>query len=68
MTLSRRMAAANKLLAHGPQQVEVDPSDPHADTFARFSELWKEVRTIADRERFLHWGGGLSRCLAQLAE
>ena len=53
MTLSQFAATAYKLLARGPQETECDPSDPEA--FACFSELWNEVRTIADRERFLHW-------------
>ena len=55
MTLSQRAATAYKLLAHGPRQMEEDPPDPEAATFARFSELWREARAIADRERFLHW-------------
>ncbi len=55
MTLSQRAATAFKLLAHGPRQVDEDHRDPHDATFARFSELWHDVRAIADRERFLHW-------------
>ena len=55
MTLSQRAATAFKLLAHGPRQVDEDHRDPDDATFARFSELWHDVRAIADRERFLHW-------------
>ncbi len=55
MTLSQRAATAFKLLAHGPRQVDDDHRDPDDATFARFSELWHDVRAIADRERFLHW-------------
>ncbi len=55
MTLTQRAATAYKILARGPQEMDYDPSEPNAATFARFSELWRQARNIADRERFLHW-------------
>ena len=55
MTLAQHQKRAYKVLARGPDQLREAKSASETATFARFSELWHEVRTIADRERFLHW-------------
>ena len=47
-TLGQHTAIAYELLARGP--AEMDAAD---DT--RFAELWREARTTANREGFLHW-------------
>ncbi len=55
MTLSQRAATAYKLLARGPEQLDDDSPGPSGGTWARFTELWRDIRTIAEREGFLHW-------------
>ncbi len=47
-TLGQHTAKAYELLARGPEEVGV------ADD-TEFAELWREARTTANRERFLHW-------------
>ena len=47
-TLGQHTAMAYGLLARGPEEMDVAN-----DT--RFTELWREARTIANREGFLHW-------------
>ena len=47
-TLGQHTADAYELLARGPEEMDV------ADD-TRFAELWREARTIANREGFLHW-------------
>ena len=47
-TLGQHTATAYKLLVRGPEEMDV------ADD-TRFAELWREARTIANREGFLHW-------------
>ena len=47
-TLGQHTADAYALLARGPEEMDV------ADD-TRFAELWREARTIANREGFLHW-------------
>ncbi len=47
-TLGQHTADAYELLARGPEEMGV------ADD-TRFAELWREARTIANREGFLHW-------------
>ena len=47
-TLGQHTADAYELLARGPEEMGV------ADD-TRFAELWRAVRTIANREDFLHW-------------
>ena len=42
---------AYKLLANGPTAV----ADDGSAASARFDELWRDARSIADREGFLHW-------------
>ena len=48
-------ANAYTLLAKGPQTTEAPLPDSNDVTWSEFAELWREARTIADRERFLHW-------------
>ena len=43
-TLGQHPANAYELLAHGPE-----------DDDARFAELWRAARTLANEEGFLHW-------------
>ena len=47
-TLGQHTADAYALLARGPEEMDV------ADD-TQFAELWREARTIAHREGFLHW-------------
>ena len=47
-TLGQHTATAYALLARGPEEMDV------ADD-TQFAELWREARTIANREGFLHW-------------
>ena len=47
-TLGQHTAMAYELLARGPKEMDV------ADD-TQFAELWREARTIASREGFLHW-------------
>ena len=47
-TLGQHTADAYELLARGPEEMGV------ADD-TQFAELWREARTIANREGFLHW-------------
>ena len=47
-TLGQHTATAYELLARGPEEMDV------ADD-TQFAELWREARTIANREGFLHW-------------
>ena len=47
-TLGQHTAMAYELLARGPEEMDI------ADD-TRFAELWREARTIANREGFLHW-------------
>ena len=47
-TLGQHTATAYELLARGPEEMDV------ADD-TQFAELWREARTIVNREGFLHW-------------
>ena len=47
-TLGQHTADAYELLACGPEEMDV------ADD-TQFAELWREARSIANREGFLHW-------------
>ena len=47
--LGRQPANAYQLLARGPEPTGGVPPD------SGFAELWREARTMADREGFLHW-------------
>ncbi len=46
---------AYKLLALGPKHMGDVPPDSGDAAWSKFAELWYEARSIADRERFLHW-------------
>ena len=46
---------AYKLLARGPEHVGDVPPDSGDAAWSKFAELWHEVRSIAEREGFLHW-------------
>ncbi len=47
-------ADAYKLLVRGPESMGDTPPDSDSAWLA-FAECWRQCRTIADRERFLHW-------------
>ena len=47
-TLGQHTADAYELLARGPEEMDI------ADD-TQFAELWREARSIANREGFLHW-------------
>ena len=49
--LGQRPEDAYKLLADGPDAVDVDGGASDS----RFDALWRDARSIADREGFLHW-------------
>ena len=55
MTLAIHQKRAYKVLARGPSQLTEASTESEARTFRQFHGLWKNVRQIADRERFLHW-------------
>ena len=55
-TLGYHTADAYELLARGP-----------AENISDFAKLWNEATSIANREGFLHWGGGLSGGMASVA-
>ena len=50
-TLGRHLDDAYKLLAGGPDAVDIDGGASDS----RFDALWRDARSIADREGFLHW-------------
>ena len=53
--LSRQRASAYELLARGPGEMDNSSQEATEDAWLRFAEFWREVRTVADREGFLHW-------------
>ncbi len=56
MALGWHTATAYELLARGPEEMGDAPPDSGATkTWSRFAELWREARTLADQEGFLHW-------------
>ena len=46
---------AYRLMAHGPDSVDDGDEIQKLSFWPAFKELWREARTIADREGFLHW-------------
>ena len=42
------------LLARGPEHIDAPPASDAA-VWTQFTNLWRDARTIADREKFLHW-------------
>ena len=55
MTLGVYQKNGYKLLARGPEFVGAGSAKPSDADWSKFCERWREARTIADRERFLHW-------------
>ena len=53
--LGRAPDQAYKLLANGPNAVNVPASGDEEDPYSVFKELWNRAGSIAGRERFLHW-------------
>ncbi len=53
--LGRAPDQAYKLLANGPNAVNVPASGDEEDPYSGFKELWDRAGSIAGRERFLHW-------------
>ena len=63
--LSRQRASAYELLARGPREMDNSSQEATEDAWSRFAEFWREARTVADREGFLHWEAafpGVWRC------
>ena len=54
-TLGQQSEHVYKLLAHGPERLGDDTPDSNDADWTTFSERWREARTLADREGFLHW-------------
>ena len=52
-TLDRRPRDAHRLLLQGPDGNQSDGDG--GESWSGFGELWREARSIVDRERFLHW-------------
>ncbi len=50
-----RTADAYKLLVRGPEHMGDSPPDSSDPAWLAFAEYWRESRTLAGRERFLHW-------------
>ena len=46
---------AYELLARGPDNTGFNTAGQEQDSQSPFKELWREARTIAEREGFLHW-------------
>ena len=46
---------AYRLMAHGPDSVDDGDEIQKLSFWPSFKELWREAKTIADREGFLHW-------------
>ena len=44
-----------KLLTRGPESMATTPPDSGDPAWLAFAEYWRTFRTVADRERFLHW-------------
>ena len=53
--LGRHLANAYKLLARGPEDIGSGSPDTGDAIWARFSDLWRKAKSIAEREGFLHW-------------
>lgn len=55
MTLAQHQKRAYQVLARGPDQLGDAASESEAATVSRFSEAWRKLRSVVERERFLHW-------------
>ena len=53
--LGRHLADPWKLLVEGPDSLAAEAADDDNGSRAAFGATWEEARSIADRERFLHW-------------
>ena len=51
--LNRRPRDTHRLLVQGPDDNQSDGED--GESWFGFRDLWSEARSIANRERFLHW-------------
>ena len=54
-TLGQQSEHVYKLLAHGPERLGDDTPGSNDAEWTTFCERWREARTLADREGFLHW-------------
>ena len=54
-TLGQQSEHVYKLLAHGPEHLGDDTPGSNDAEWTTFCERWREARTLADREGFLHW-------------
>ena len=53
--LEQNSQDAYKLLALGPGAVDAASPSSEEPSASEFEALWSEARSVADRERFLHW-------------
>lgn len=53
--LGRHLANPWKLLVEGPDSLAAEATDDGNGSRAAFGATWEEARSIARRERFLHW-------------
>ena len=55
--LGRQPETAYKLLSRGPDAIDVETSGDETSTpsWSAFNDLWKDAKSIAERESFLHW-------------
>ena len=67
-TLGRQPDNAYALLSRGPNHAGDRASDIGDAAWLSFSELWREAKAIAHRERFLHWEAAFPRRVAALAK
>ena len=56
--LGRHPADAYRLLARGPDSINTERPTDESSSWTGFQTLWKEARSLADREGFLHWEVG----------
>ena len=55
MALAQHQKRAFQILARGPGQLGDATSESETASFSCFSEIWLKLRTIVERERFMHW-------------
>ena len=54
-TLGQHLEDAYALLAKGPDEVTTRMSTGEESAWIEFKRIWKDAKSIADREGFLHW-------------
>ncbi len=54
-TLGQHLEDAYALLAKGPDEVTTRMSTGEESAWTEFKRIWKDAKSIADREGFLHW-------------